>query len=312
MRARAPTTVSIAIPSLDRHDDLRSTLAALTKIDLDAVVEILVVDQTAVVFDAASLQAACRVPIRVVPLQRKGLCIARNEALRCATGDVLLYLDDDVVPGEALVREHLGVYRERPETIGVAGVEQRVAPTIDGPVKHVLRRLLWWGVGVYARRSPRYRKYLDSRGRPVGLVLRSGLFLCDFEGSEACPVLTPRGCNMSFLREALVGIGGFDEGYVGVARRDESDVSLRLLTAHPGRTLWFNPRARLLHLESTSGGSGFRGQRTRSWYESLLTCEMLFARKHLGASGRAITRLRLVGLHMRALVQHPSLWALLR
>ena len=298
--------VAIAIPTRDRHRALAATLEAFEAVDLEGVREILVIDQTDPPFDPSPHAARLPVPVRLVALAEAGLCRARNAALRATAAEIVLYVDDDVVPERGLVQGHRSAYREHPRAVGVAGREE--LPPGAAP-SGFLRRLAVDGLRRLAARRPGSRPFLDAEGRPVGLVTPTGLFLCDFSRRLPCRVHTPRGCNMSFRREALLAVGGFDEGFVGVARREESDASLRLLAARPSSELWFAPEAGLLHLMAPSGGC--RDDGGRAWRRQLVTCEMRFARRHLGRFARVLVALRLVARSPGAFLRDPGLWRLL-
>ena len=58
--------------------------------------------------------------------------------------------------------------------------------------------------------------------------------------------------NLSVKRGHAIDAGGFDENYVGVAYRFETDFALRLVAA--GGKVWFSPEAGLRHLKLSSGG----------------------------------------------------------
>lgn len=61
-----------------------------------------------------------------------------------------------------------------------------------------------------------------------------------------------RGCNHSVRVKALVGIGGYDENYIGWAYREDSDAAIRLWKA--GGMIVFDPEAKLKHLAIPTGG----------------------------------------------------------
>jgi GT2 family glycosyltransferase len=58
--------------------------------------------------------------------------------------------------------------------------------------------------------------------------------------------------NLSVKRERAIGIGGFDENFVGVAYRFETDFARRLVKA--GGRIRFEPEATLRHLKLATGG----------------------------------------------------------
>ena len=300
-------SVAIAIITLDRHAQLAKTLDHLRGVDLSSVSEVLIVDQTESLFEIESWSRDFPVPLRLVNQKRKGLSSARNEALRRTDGDIILFIDDDVIPDRELVNEHLRTYVNYTTAIGVAGREI-VPPGRRSRFRSWTRRAVITALLPYFRTSRYYRRFLNERGYPVAIVTRTGLFLCDFTQHYPCRVITVRGCNMSFRREALLSIGGFDDAFAG-PRRDESDVSLSLLAAMPNGELRFNPLAKLTHLMIPTGGC--RSDPNREWYVKLLQSELRFARKHLTHTGYVICSIRLAVIHVMALIRYPSLFKVL-
>jgi glycosyltransferase involved in cell wall biosynthesis len=100
--------LSIVIPSYRRGAIVVDTVRALAQV-LDPADEILVVDQTAdhpveVGLALGSLERDGF--IRWIRLSHASIPIAMNHGLRSASGEVVLFLDDDIVPDNLLVRCH--------------------------------------------------------------------------------------------------------------------------------------------------------------------------------------------------------------
>jgi GT2 family glycosyltransferase len=302
-------SAAIAIATLNRHTQLAQTLRYLSQVDLSAIIEILVVDQTGIPFDIAPWQPEFPVPLRLIHLGQRGLCLARNQALYKSQADVILYIDDDVIPAPDLVNQHLRFYAEHPKAVAIAGFEDLSQSAIKNHFRSALKQLVIELSRPYLKRHKTYCSFLDYSGYPVGLITQTGLFLCDFSRPYPCRVMTPRGCNMSFLRSALLKINGFDEGFTGVARREESDASLRLLQAIPGAEIWFNPEAKLVHLTAAQGGC--RIPSSYAWGQSLIQSETRFAYRHLANSDYTIFCLRLILLQFWQFMQHPKLLKIL-
>jgi glycosyltransferase involved in cell wall biosynthesis len=221
---RAPT-VTVAIPTLGRFEEVRDTLEAILS-GTRVPDEILVSDQNRPAIPELDAYLASRsLLIRHLRTEPRGVVFNMNCLLREARGDVILYLDDDVVPTPGLVEAHLRNYAD-PTMVGVAGrVEQ---PSGDLPAEEV---------------------------REVGAFHPwSGRMVFRFNGLRAQDCVFAQGANMSFDRRKLASISGFDEGFIGNGYFFESDATLRLTRAF-NRPLRFDPEASLRHLAAPRGGA---------------------------------------------------------
>lgn len=109
--ASAPPSLSVVVPVRNRTDLLVQTLAALARQDLSAgAFEVIVCDDgstddvAAVVaeFNPADLR------VRLVRQPPRGPAAARNLGVRAARAEVVVFMDSDVVPAPAVLRQ-LGV-----------------------------------------------------------------------------------------------------------------------------------------------------------------------------------------------------------
>lgn len=99
--------VSVLIPTLDRYPYLLNLLEQLGGQSAPPA-EILVVDQTAPArrrHDLAELFPD--LPLRVLERDEAGQCSSRNAGLEAASGDLVLFLDDDDEIGPDLIARHL-------------------------------------------------------------------------------------------------------------------------------------------------------------------------------------------------------------
>lgn len=107
--------LTVVIPTHDRCDILEKTLRAFERQSaLDGIHEVLVVDDGSTDDTPAAvalISRASRLHIRYLRQVRAGLGAARNHGLREATTDIILFIDDDVIPRANLAAEHLAWHR---------------------------------------------------------------------------------------------------------------------------------------------------------------------------------------------------------
>lgn len=213
----------MAIPTYGRDGVLLETINHLLA-QVPPADELIIVDQTAhhepeVEATLLDLHAAGR--IRWLHQSTPNLPRARNRALQETSCDVVIFVDDDVIPQPAFVAAHAINYLD-PGLVAVAGrAEQRLGWA-------TARRKSSWPI----RQDYRYLR-LDGLERVE-------------------PVANFAGCNHSVRRSEMLRIGGYDENYIGWAYREDSDAALRLWAA--GGKIAFDPLAALYHLASPSGG----------------------------------------------------------
>ena len=100
-------TVSIVIPTLDRYPYLRKLLSQLRNQTVKPI-EILVIDQTANERrDRTIASEFADLPLQVFYRDQPGQCSSRNAALQIASGEYILFLDDDSEVPENLIENHL-------------------------------------------------------------------------------------------------------------------------------------------------------------------------------------------------------------
>lgn len=105
--ASSDAAVSVLIPTIDRYPYLHKVLDQLEN-QTHRPHEVIVVDQTPVERRDTTLEVHHRnLPLKVIVLQKAGQCTSRNEGLRQATGDYVLFIDDDDEVEPDLIALHL-------------------------------------------------------------------------------------------------------------------------------------------------------------------------------------------------------------
>jgi glycosyltransferase involved in cell wall biosynthesis len=100
-------TVSVLIPTLNRYRFLKELLRQLRRQSVQPL-EIIIVDQTPLRIRDEQLYEEFRdLPLRIFYMDPPGQCSARNQGLREASGDYVLFLDDDVEIPDNLIESHL-------------------------------------------------------------------------------------------------------------------------------------------------------------------------------------------------------------
>ncbi len=246
--------LSIIIPTLNRGKLLHDTVNQLL-CQAHRDFELWVIDQSDPgqrAENEAFFRQCLDSRLHVLFLSVKGLPNARNEGLARISGEVVLFLDDDVILlGPEFLTAHLAPY-EDPTVGGVVGriVERSVRPNAPDTASH-----LSWG----------------------------GRTITNLWGTQARDLPTLKGANMSYRMAAVRQVGGFDRRYVGTALLEDSDYSTRVAAA--GWRLRFEPAAELVHLSAPSGGVRVEDQlRTEC---SRFRATAYFMLKHRGSVGFA-------------------------
>lgn len=246
---RRRRSVSVVVPARCSRDELGLVLPRLAAAAAgsDSDVQIVVVDDGST-DDTAAVAAACGAHVVSLGASR-GRGGARNAGLQVATGDVVVFLDSDMLVEPGFLAEHLRLHETAGDTVVVGG-RRHLPPGVTDPAHgEVLRR----------------------DGREALLDVYSYNMAC-----LAHPWSLAYGCNLSvdrwFLERAAPG--GFDESFVGWGLEDQ-ELAYRL-AARGAR--WAYSRAASgahLHHDRTMTAERFAG-----WSANLRH----FVHRHAGAS----------------------------
>lgn len=212
--------VSIVIPTFNRSNILTKAIRAhLSQSALGDIKEILVIDDGSCDGTEARVADLARespVPIRYRRQLNRGQAAARNVGIREATGEIILFADDDIIPAPELLAEHLRWHDRhanlRVAVMGYVEWSPEVRPT---PF------MRWFGLD-----GP-----LFAYGHFGGKVE-----LDDFRVFYSC--------NASLKTEFLRQTGSFDEDFQGYGYED-AELGYRLMKN--GMRLLYNPAALAYH-----------------------------------------------------------------
>jgi GT2 family glycosyltransferase len=225
--------ISVVIPTYRREQLLRDSIVDVLKQDYPHF-EVLVVDQTQThepETQAFLEEMSAAGKIKLLRLDWASLPGARNYAVRRSQGEIILFIDDDVVLNPGFLTAHVNNYLQNPEIGAVAGrVFDRMKLGDSGGELEI--------------------EYLPPEAMDPGIAW----YHIDLvHTTKPQQVLTARGCNMSFRSEIFTKYGlKFDERFRGSAVREESDFCLRVRKT--GYKIWYDPEAHLVHLGEETGG----------------------------------------------------------
>jgi glycosyltransferase involved in cell wall biosynthesis len=102
---------SVVIPTYQRRELVCDAVRAMSAQEYDGSIEIVVIVDGSTDGTADALKKVdCAVPMKVIEQSNRGAAAARNRGAAEAFGDVVLFLDDDMIARPNLVEEHAKMY----------------------------------------------------------------------------------------------------------------------------------------------------------------------------------------------------------
>jgi glycosyltransferase involved in cell wall biosynthesis len=229
-------SLSVVIPSLNGAAGVRRCLSALADQTISSALEVIVVDDGST--DATSDVAGALGAVVVRHAANRGVSAARNSGIAIASAPVIAFLDDDCAPDPRWAEQILAGYTE--STVAVGGAVS--AAPCPGIMTDYLRR-----------HNPFLPQELEL-AKSSNIAYRFLLYMRRLYGRDTPdlrrPVISMASANLSARREALAAVGGFDER-IRFGSEDE-DLCRRLVLAHPGHELVYEPAAAVRHYFSPS------------------------------------------------------------
>lgn|GEM_PF-699405 len=241
----SPLSLSVIIPTYRRFAPLLETLedlkAQVWGAETISSVEILIADQNLEWPDEyrqRKSEFAQQENITWMTLETPGVVNARNSAVEKSTGDLLLFLDDDVrILNRRFLERHVANYRDA-EVSSVSGRELSAAE-LSAP---------------HLPDDAELPGHPETEQTPVWSDQPAVFHALYFGrvGHERYQANTFCTCNGSIRRSEFLRVGGVDENFSGNSYGDDYDLAIRL--AEVGGKLVYDPDAALIHLQSPMGG----------------------------------------------------------
>lgn len=217
--------VSACVCTRDRVAKLKRCLEALRALQQEHRFEILVIDN-APPSDATAGLVREFPTVRYALEPRLGLDFARNRAWKEASGELVAYLDDDVVVDSSWFAGLEEAWTENPDAAAFTGLVM--------PLK------LDTAAQVFFEERNGFRRGFDKK--------RFGQTL---EGNPLYPCgagIFGAGCNMAFSREILRQVGGFDEALdTGAPLPGGGDLDMFYRIIRAGYVLVYEPSFMVFH-----------------------------------------------------------------
>jgi GT2 family glycosyltransferase len=217
--------VSVIIPTKNRREALEETIRTLLA-QTRMADELIIVDQSR----TESSFGTSSVPLKYIYNPGiTGASQARNEGMKQATGDIWLFLDDDVFLEPDFIEKLLAAY-----SVGVTGVSGIITNYSAPPIFRRLWEVVFELGPFHDDRQDVYRKV----GK-LGKLRDSGSTRVRQFGAGL----------MSFRADEIRGLG-FDENLHGACFAEDIDFCARL---PQNSVLLITPQARLVHRRSPEG-----------------------------------------------------------
>jgi glycosyltransferase involved in cell wall biosynthesis len=230
-------SVSVAICTRDRVAALKRCLDSVLPLQQKYGFELLVIDNAPSDNTTAKLVKRST-PARYVLERRPGLDFARNRAWMEATGDLIAYLDDDVVVDSGWL----------------AGLQEAWGENSDAAVFTGL---------VMPLRLDTTAQVLFEKGNGFRRGFDKNRFGREVPGNSLYPCgagIFGAGCNMALRRDVLRDIGGFDEALdTGAPLPGGGDLDIFYRIIRAGHVLVYEPSYMVFH-EHRASESGLRRQ----------------------------------------------------
>ena len=114
--------ISIVVPTYNRNAHLAATLESILLSDSAGFkeIEVIVVDDGSPVPVGPileTLRVGSAFSLRAIRQENAGPAAARNTGFRASRGDIVLFVDDDIICPPVLVRRHVEAHRSRPGSV---------------------------------------------------------------------------------------------------------------------------------------------------------------------------------------------------
>lgn len=218
-------SISVIIPTIDRDSVTLGTLRAFEK-QSHHNFELIVIDQTP---GGSSLLRDFSTDIyqyKYVAIKTRGLPNARNVGAETSNGDILIFVDDDIIPSKELVSDFINEFKNQGAGVWVIGGK------VYEPGSNILS---------------------EKKNISGGYVTFYGKTLKNFYSDKYSECQWAAGGNFGVRRDCYFKAGGFDTNYIGNAILEDGDFGFSI--RKQGGKVLYSPKPEIEHLRISSGGT---------------------------------------------------------
>lgn len=230
--------ISVIIPTYTRTKELRDALYSVLKQTI-AAEEVIIVDDSdddrikKLISELKHIFKNKDMTLKYIRNKReKSLTIARNIGIENSAGDIILFLDDDVILDENYIEEILKVHEEHPTAFGVQG---HITNIKVSKFQNMINKILFFS-------------YLEEN---KCRVLPSACNTYPYILTKVIPCQWLSGSNCSYKREILEEFQ-FDENLKKYSYSEDVDMSYKNFKKYPS-SLFMTPYGKLIHKTSQEG-----------------------------------------------------------
>lgn len=243
--------ISVGIPTLNRYNFLIKTVEYVISQQHGAVCEIILVDQS----DSNVIEPEEKMILqswndsgKIIWLKsnRKNLPAARNLILQKAKGEIILFLDDDVILPPGYIESHYQQHINNNIPLVVAGLNY------DRKNSFPFEDLQLANFQGHTITRPDFKLYNEGFNNFIG-------------------------ANHS-INKKLASLEGYDENFIGYG--EDTDMAQRILKLNRGKIIC-EPKAWLIHLRAPVGGCRVTDKKIKRNENEIVGPFLLFALRHL-------------------------------
>lgn len=232
--------VSLIICTYNRAEDLKNTLAALQNYLKISCIEIIVIDDGSTDNSEEIIKGF---NVRYVQnTEKKGIAWVRNIGLQNARGDIIAFIDDDIMVSENWLNELLLPFQNR-EVMGTGGLI-----TAQNNRNLISLYMLETGYGNPPEPSAKSVPQ-DTLLQKIKAYYRHNSHIIADSKTSLLSVNEIYGANCAFRREYILGVGGYDNK---MRTSEDTDLCRRLKKKYPDLKLIFTLKATAAHKHYTS------------------------------------------------------------